>query len=193
MAGTGFNPCVTPGFAWNHGDVQEEIGNTWVGFVGPGVESNGVDSSTWTDHTNVRPTILELLGLHDDYVHDGRVLIEALDKHATPHELDDHHGTIQQLGDVYEQLNASFGTFAAETLKASTTAIESNDPGDATYLSTEHTIQVLTVERDELASKIKAALDGAAFDGAEIDEGTAHDWIDQANHLIAQATTLAGD
>ena len=49
-----------PGFAWNHGDIQEEIGNTWVGFVGPGVASNGVDSTTWTDHTNLRPTILAL-------------------------------------------------------------------------------------------------------------------------------------
>ena len=27
-----------PGFAWNHGDIQDEIGNTWVGFVGPGVQ-----------------------------------------------------------------------------------------------------------------------------------------------------------
>ena len=27
----GSNPCVAPGFAWNHGDIQEEIGNTWVG------------------------------------------------------------------------------------------------------------------------------------------------------------------
>ena len=29
--------CVNPGFAWNHGDFQDEIGNTWVGMVGPGV------------------------------------------------------------------------------------------------------------------------------------------------------------
>ena len=53
------NACL-PGFAWNHGDIQDEIGNTWVGFVGPGVRTNGVDSTTWTDHTNVRPTIMSL-------------------------------------------------------------------------------------------------------------------------------------
>ena len=28
---------------------------------------NGVDSTTWTDHTNLRPTILSLAGLKDDY------------------------------------------------------------------------------------------------------------------------------
>ena len=37
----GSNVCVNPGFAWNHGDVQSEIANTWVGFVGPGVQSPG--------------------------------------------------------------------------------------------------------------------------------------------------------
>ena len=29
--------CVDPKFAWNHGDFQDEIGNTWLGMVGPGV------------------------------------------------------------------------------------------------------------------------------------------------------------
>ena len=52
---TNIAECVTPGFAWNHGDIQQEIGNTWVGMVGPGIASNGIDSHTWTDHTNLRP------------------------------------------------------------------------------------------------------------------------------------------
>ena len=64
---SGVAQCASPGFAWNHGDIQQEIGNTWVGFVGPGVATNGVDSTTWTDHANVRPTFLDLLGLKDDY------------------------------------------------------------------------------------------------------------------------------
>ena len=37
----------------------------------------GVDSTTWTDHTNLRPTILSLTGLKDDYTDDGRVLVEG--------------------------------------------------------------------------------------------------------------------
>ena len=80
----GSNPCIDYHFAWSHGDIQPVIGTTWVGFVGPGIANNGVDASTWTDHTNVRPTMMSLLGLTDDYVHDGRVLIEALDKKAIP-------------------------------------------------------------------------------------------------------------
>ena len=79
--------CANPGFAWNHGDIQQEIANTWVGMVGPGVSSGGLDSTTWTDHTNVRPTMMALLGLKDDYVQDGRVLIEALTTDATPQSL----------------------------------------------------------------------------------------------------------
>ncbi len=189
----GANPCVSPGFAWNHGDIQDEIGNTWAAFVGPGVANRGVDSTTWTDHTNLRPTILALTGLSDDYVHDGRVLVEAIDPHALPHALADGGGAIQQLGAVYEQLNAPFGKFSAETLKASTTGIVSNATGDATYLSTEHQIQLLTVQRDQLADTIKTALDAAAFDGTPIDGHTAGQWVAQADKLIAQAATLAGD
>ena len=34
--------CINPAFAWNHGDIQPEIANTWLGFVGPGVRRKGV-------------------------------------------------------------------------------------------------------------------------------------------------------
>src|SRR5437870_1657983 len=123
----GSNPCVDYHFAWSHGDIQDVIGTTWVGFVGPGVASNGVDNSTWTDHTNVRPTMLSLLGLTDDYVHDGRVLIEALTTKATPQSLIAHRETVRRLSDIYEQVNAPFGQFAMDTLVASTRAIKSTD------------------------------------------------------------------
>ena len=181
---------MSPGFAWNHGDVQEEIGNTWAGIVGPGVESKGVDSTTWTDHTNLRPTIMSLVGLHDDYVQDGRVLVEALSTKATPQTLIAHRETVRRLSDVYEQLNASFGSFAASSLTASTRAIESTD--DSVYNSIESQIASLTGQRDALASQIKAQLNAAAFDGRPLDEQLAKSEIDQANALIAAAASLAG-
>jgi hypothetical protein len=187
----GSNPCVSPGFAWNHGDVQDEIGNTWVGFVGPGVASNGIDSTTWTDHTNLRPTILALTGLHDDYVQDGRVLIEALTTQGTPQSLIAHRETVRRLGDAYEQINASFGQFAHDTLTASTKAIESNSAGDATYSQIESLIAQLTAQRNALAGQIKAALNAAAFDGQALNEQQAKSWIDQAQSLLAQASALA--
>ena len=70
----GVPECVNSSFAWNHGDSQDEIGNTWFGIVGPGVDRRGVDSKTWTDHVDLRPTINALLGLQDNYVDDGRVV-----------------------------------------------------------------------------------------------------------------------
>lgn len=78
--------CVTeqPGFAWNHGDVSPDINTTWLGMVGPGVDANGIDSFTWSDHTDIRPTMLMLVGLQDDYPHDGRALVEDLQGWAQP-------------------------------------------------------------------------------------------------------------
>ena len=73
-------PCITvpttpptSTFAWNHGGIQPEIATTWLGMVGPGVRNNG-DDGTWADHADVRPTMLDLVGLKDTYLHDGRVL-----------------------------------------------------------------------------------------------------------------------
>ncbi len=184
----GSNPCIDYHFAWSHGDVQDVIANTWVGFVGPGISTNGIDNETWTDHVNVRPTMLSLLGLKDDYGHDGRVLIEALDKQAIPKELNEHKKTTLELGATYEQLNAPFGQFAMDTLTASTRAIRSDD---TVYNAIETSIMSLTDQRDALASKIKAAFNGAAFDGQQIKEKDAKDWIAQAQSLLSQAAVLA--
>jgi hypothetical protein len=158
-------------------------------MVGPGVQDAGVDSSTWTDHTNVRPTMLALLGLRDDYLNDGRVLVEGLDTKATPHALVAHRETVRRLGDAYEQLNAAFGDFALETLQASTAAIASSD--ESTYNRIEDAITSLTQRRDALAGDIKSQLAAAAFDAQDLDESQAKSEIDQAQELIDQARTLA--
>ena len=185
--------CVAPGFAWNHGDIQTEIGNTWVGMVGPGVAHNGIDSTTWTDHTNVRPTILDLVGLKDDYAHDGRVLIEGLDKKALPNSLFEHQKTTLQLGQVYEQLNASFGQYSQDALKASTRALASGSASDdSTYTSIEGQLATLTAQRDALATQIKTAFDGMAFGNQNVPDSTEKAWIAQAQALLAQADALAG-
>jgi hypothetical protein len=185
----GSNPCIDYHFAWSHGDIQPVIGTTWMGIVGPGVENGGIDSTTWTDHTNVRPTMLALLGLHDDYVHDGHVILNALTTQATPQSLIAHRETLRRLSDIYEQVNAPFGQFAMDTLTASTRAIKSSD--NTVYNSIEGTIGSLTSQRDTLATRIKTALDAAAFDGQPIDEQQAKGWIDKAQDLLNQAAALA--
>ena len=72
------NDCVAiyPPEAWNHGDVDPQINRTWVGFVGPGVAHLGRNNDIWASHTDDNPTVMALLGLHDDYQPQGRVLEE---------------------------------------------------------------------------------------------------------------------
>ena len=176
-------------FAWNHGDVQDEIATTWVGYVGQGVRRSGIDGNIWSDHTDVRPTILELVGLKDDYVHDGRVVSEILRDDARPSAVKNSPAFVA-LARTYKQLNAPFGAFAKATLRASTKALGSNDLGDATYTSIEGQIQSLTARRDALAAQMKDALNGAAFKGQSISTGKAALLIARGLALLAQANAL---
>ena len=126
--------CINPLFAWNHGDIQPEIANTWLGFVGPGVQQNGIDGQVWSDHVDVAPTIYTLLGLKPNWQSDGRVLVQALDGSAVPQSLRSHRGAFVQLADAYKQLNAPFGSFGMDTLTASTKAIQTGSASnDSTY------------------------------------------------------------
>lgn len=177
-------------YAWNHGSIQDEIASTWVGYVGPGVRNMGT-SDVWTDHTDVRPTMLTLLGLQDDYIHDGRAVVEPLYDWAVPQTLRAHRETLLRLSAVYKQLNAPFGIFAMDTLKASTRALSSNDLNDATYVSIENQIENLTNQRDTLASQIKVTLNDAAFNGKALNEQQAKNLITQAQALLDQAQGLA--
>jgi hypothetical protein len=198
---TGGPVCATPGacafipartsqsFAWNHGDIQDEIASTWVGYVGQGVDNSGTDSTAWSDHTDVRPTILELVGLKDDYVHDGRVVSEILQGYAQPSAVKKSTSFVA-LAQMYKQLDAPFGEFGMAILRASTKALASNDAGDATYNSIEAQIQSLTSQRDALATQIKALLNGAEFNGQAFGDSSAQSLIAQGQALLNQANAL---
>ena len=190
QAACAFIPARTnQSFAWNHGDIQDEIASTWVGYVGQGVDPAGVDSTTWSDHTDVRPTILELVGLNDDYVHDGRVISEILEGYARPLALKKSTRFVA-LAQVYKQLNAPFGAFAMATLRASTKALASNDADDATYNSIEGQIQALTTQRNTLAAQMISLLDGAEFNGQTFSDAQAQSLIGQGQALLNQANAL---
>jgi hypothetical protein len=192
QAACAFIPARTSqSFAWNHGDIQDEIATTWVGYVGPGVRHLGT-SDVWTDHTDVRPTMLSALGLKDDYVHDGRTVIQLLYGGAVPSTLNAHRETLTRLADVYKQLNAPFGSFGMDTLTASTAALAGGSAGDDShYTSIEGQLESLTTSRNSLTDQIKAALAGAEFGGQALNEQQARSWIDQANGLLQQAHDLA--
>jgi hypothetical protein len=186
--------CVSEpsgGDAWNHGDVQPKIVTTWLGLIGPGVQHLGVDNAVWSDHTNIQPTMMELLGLHDDYTPDGRVLAEVLTRAALPPAMRAHLATLTRLGQVYTQLNAAVGSFGLNTLRASTHALASQSKGDARYTQLENALARLGSQRDALAGRMRAILLGAAFSGRHVPVGLASKLISQGERLLGQAAVLA--
>ena len=182
------SPCVTeqPGFAWNHGDVQADITRTWLGLVGPGIRDDGIDSQTWSDHTDIRPTIMLLTGLKDDYSHDGRVLSEAMTGAALPATIRGNANIFRRLAASYKQINAAVGQFGLGTLAISNSALISNDPGDATYDQLESKLANLNSQRDSIASQMIQILEAAEFNGKAINLTTASSLIQQANQLLQQ-------
>jgi hypothetical protein len=183
--------CVTQdtGFAWDHGDYAAEIDTNYLGLVGPGVRHLGLDGSApnqgpnsagpnsgqvtvpnehtkgpWVDETDIRPTIMYLLGLKDDYEHDGRVITQVL---ASPNKALSGHG-VTSLGECYKQLNSSVGDFGTDTLVASTEAVESTSTGDSVYRRANRALAGLDLVRDRLAETIKGELEAAAFQDTKV-------------------------
>jgi hypothetical protein len=174
---------VNDGYAWNHGDYAAEINTNYVGFAGPGVRRLGLDGNEpwqgpnsagadsgqltvaethlrgpWTDETDIRPTLMYLTGLKDDYIEDGRVITQVVGGRQQP--------GLTQLGACYKQLNSSVGDFAAATLIADTKAVESS--GNSLLTSTDAKLRVLETARDALAIQIKDELHAAEFGNARV-------------------------
>ena len=170
------------GFAWNHGVFQNQITHTWLGMVGPGVLGKGRFGDVFSDHTDIRPTILSLIGLRDDYAHDGRVLFEALDDEAVPNSLRQHQDALSALAEAYKQISAPRGALGARTMTGiSTTALKSDD---ATYATLEARLGLITARRNQIAGEMITILENAAFSGEPVDEAGARRLIDEAYDLL---------
>jgi len=195
--GTSLNPqtaCVTqqPGFAWNHGDVPPEITNTWLAMVGPGVNVAGVDKATFSDHTDVRPTMLTLLGLKDDYGHEGRALVEEISDYAQPFGVKKSANFVA-LAQALKQINAAVGPLGLATLQASTLALNSGSgDDDSAYTSIENQLASFGSQRDALVAQIEPLLEAAEFDGLPIPDSTASSLIQQAGTLLASVQAYVG-
>jgi FG-GAP-like repeat len=175
-------------FAWNHGDVQQEITRTWFSMVGPGVKNLGRFDSVFSDHTDLRPTILALLGLTDDYVVDGRVLAEVLDPaHVPPTVVTPQ---FLELADVYKRINAPVGPLGLASLKYANASITSGDP--AAYGNYLTSIAGITTTRNNLTGQMIGLLNNAAFAHQDINPEQASSFIAQGNQLLAQVQALAG-
>jgi arylsulfatase A-like enzyme len=179
---------VGPGFAWNHGDFQKDITRTWVAMVGPGVQQLGRDDAVFTDHADVRPTIMALLGLKDDYVHEGRVVAEWLHQQSLPQGIRESRENFTELAQVYKQLNAPLGQLGRASLVWSNQSITGTDKTYARYLKR---IGEITEDRNELASRIKTVLNNAEFHNQPVDEGAEDGLGHRAKALIDQVKDLA--
>jgi hypothetical protein len=204
--------CVTQDneYAWDHGDYVAEVNTNYVGFAGPGVKHLGLDGTgpadgpnsagpdsgqsvvgdwdlkgPWTDETDIEPTEMYLLGLHADYIQDGRVITQIL---ARPNRALRAPG-VTALGECYKQVNSSVGKFGAYTLIASTNAIESTTPGDKEFKIVNARLTGLERERDSLAIRIKDELYNAENWGIPV-HGVRQQ-IFECQAIIGQAKRLA--
>jgi hypothetical protein len=184
-------PKVNPGFAWNHGDDNPEIARTWVGYVGPTIRDLGQTGSVWTDHTDVRPTMLEALGLRDDYALDGNAVSQVLDLSSLPPEIQSHLSSYQELTAAENQVNAPFGQFGHYSEIVSTTAVESSAPGDSVARGFDQQLSACKAQRDALVSQIQPMLLAAEFSSGGISNGRAHSLAEQASRLIRDMQKLS--
>ncbi|HET7326514.1 MAG TPA: hypothetical protein VFJ14_04430 [Nocardioidaceae bacterium] len=185
--------CINSAYAWNHGDIQPEIANTWLGFVGPGVRNLGQTGKVWTDHTDVRPTMLDLLRLRDDYAHDGRAITQILDRAMAPRGLQTHARALRRLGAAYKQLDAPFGGLGRASLAVSTRALVSGTTGDDSYYEqTQHRLRSWLESRNHLANQIGSMLENAEFSGQPLDVRRAKALTRQARRLVGRVERAAG-
>ncbi len=172
-------PCISinPAFNWNHGDIAPEINTTWLGIVGPDVRNLGVSGDVWTDHADVRPTLMALTGLHDDYAHQGRPITEVM--------TEAEQGS-NRLAAVYKQINAPVGQLALDSVAFSTKAMLSNSSGDKTYTEAVATIGQWNARRDALAAQMIVLLDSTAPGAGQQNESQKAKLIAQGLELLAE-------
>jgi len=197
-------------FAYDHGYYSPNIDVTWVGLAGKGVKVNGVDGpepdegnqpsdpesthtvpqasqvGTWVEETDIRPTMLYLLGLKDDYESDGHVITQAV-QHVSR-----ALAATAQLAAGYDQIESSVGQFGTDTLLADTKALASGSSSDdSAYQTEQQTLLKLANDRDRVVTKIKKALNGAAHNQG-LHHGQVRHYLSLVNNLLQRADALAG-
>jgi len=178
------SPCISinPAFNWNHGDIAPEINTTWLGIVGPDVRNLGATGDVWTDHSDIRPTLMALTGLRDDYAHQGRPIAEVMTESS--------QGS-NQLAAVYKQINAPVGQLSLDSIRFATRAMLSNSAGDQTYINADATIAGWNARRDALAAQMISLLDSTAPGAGQHNESQKASLIAQGRQLLVQVHAAA--
>lgn len=209
FATSGNNVQFNNGFAYDHGYYSPNIDITWAAIAGPGVKASGIDGpdptggnesqdpnsthtvpeastrGTWVEEADLRPTLLHLVGLSDDYQTDGQVISQALtDPSSTLSK-------VAELGALYRQLNSSVGAFATDTLVADSHALASGSASDdSTYTTEQRALRTMADHRDRVAGLMKVTLARAA-QGIAPGHGELQAELSQGRALLKQAAQLA--
>jgi len=120
---------------------------------------------------------------------EGRVIAEWMQEQSLPQGIRKGREDFTELARTFKQLNAPKGRLGRASLVWSNRSITSNDKVYASYLKR---IAQITEERNELAGKIKTALNNAAFHNQAVGEFTEIDLNIRAKLLIDQVEDLAG-
>jgi hypothetical protein len=206
---TGAPVSFNTSFAYDHGYYSPNIDVTWAAIAGPGVAVNGIDGptpaegnqasdpeanntvpqasteGTWVEETDIRPTMLQLLGLSDDYQSDGHVITQALAVVPAP------LAATAELAAGYDQINSSVGQFATDTLIADSKALASGSSSDDTaYAAEQDALQQLADDRDAAAQQMKNTLSAAAA-GTTPSHGQITSGLAHVRELLRRAAALA--
>jgi hypothetical protein len=206
---SGPNVSINSSFAYDHGYYSPNIDVTWASIAGPGVAARGVDGpqpagsnqahdpestntvpeasrlGTWVEETDLRPTMLSLTGLRDDYQSDGHVITQALSRANRA------LAATADLARGYAQINSSVGEFATDTLLADTKALASGSGSDdSAYRAEQRTLRHLADDRDHAAARIKQTLAEAAA-GHVPHHGEIQRGLARVGELLKRAHRLA--
>ena len=192
-----FLPNIVPPpnqtFAWNHGGIQPEVRSTWIGWVGPGVENKGQTDKVWTDHTDIRPTMLALLGLQ------GRLRVRRPRRDRVPQGRRDSRSRSRRTArrreprrDVEADQRVVRPVLAGHALRVDRCAREQHGRATRPTRTPRTRSQSLGAQRDALADQIRLALWNAEFANQKIDPKKAKDWINQGQGYLDQAAALCG-
>ena len=92
------------------------------------------------------------------------------------------------LGREYKRVNAPVGELGMTTLAAATLALEAADP--ARLAQTDAALDALGARRADLAARMRAALESAAFSGQRVDPAQVAAMQAEAQELLRDAFAL---
>jgi hypothetical protein len=135
--------------------------------------------------------MLTLVGLKDDYSHDGRALVEKFRGSAAPPAVRKSYNFVA-LARALKQITAPVGPLGLASIHASTVALKSgNAQDDSTYTGIENQLASFTAQRDALVAQILPLLEAAESDGKPIPDNVAHNLIHQAQNLLFRVQAFA--